>query len=116
MSKDEKSAFEGHYFPEIGEWSTLTITCSKADYSASRICRAVEDCDCHLLNLNVTSDTYGDDRPVVELRVSAANVISVCRSLERYGYEVLDMHSSSETLGDDTAAERLEELMRYLQV
>ncbi|GFI52668.1 hypothetical protein IMSAGC021_00974 [Muribaculaceae bacterium] len=44
-------------FPKMEESSTLVLTCRRGDYSASRIARAVDDADAHLLNLNVTADS-----------------------------------------------------------
>lgn len=117
LPKDDKSAFERHIYPDIEDWSVLIVTCSRSDYSASRIAHAVEDCDCHLLNLNVTAGCDGDsDRPLIELRVSATNVTSVARSLERYGFEVLDMRSSSASLVSTTDNSRIEHLLRLLDV
>lgn len=117
MPKDENSAFERRIYPDIEEWSMIRLTCSEGDYSASRIARAVEDCDCHLVNLNVTGEHYGElHRPVVELRASSSNVMSVSRSLERYGYEILSAESSAGNISNETAMLRLEELMRYFQV
>lgn len=103
-------------FPHVDESSTLLVTCRRGDYSASRIARAVEDCDAHLLNLNVTSDSDRlDNRIVVELRVSHRNPLSVARSLERYGYEVADFDET--TPADDSIIRaRLDELLHYLQV
>ncbi|MDE6684329.1 MAG: hypothetical protein K2J94_04020, partial [Duncaniella sp.] len=43
-------------FPPRDESSRLLVSCITSDYSASRIARAVEDADAHLLNLNVTTD------------------------------------------------------------
>ena len=92
----------------------LMVACRRGDYRASRIARAVEDCDAHLLNLNVTADTDSfDNRIVAELRVSHRNPESVARSLERYGYEVID---TAETIPSDESLmqSRYDELMRYL--
>lgn len=101
-------------FPSIEESSTLLLACRRGDYSASRIARAVEDCDAHLLNLNVTSDSEDlDNRIVAELRVSHRNPESVSRSLERYGYEVIDCCGAP--LADDSLMRsRYDELMHYL--
>ena len=102
LPKDDKSAFERHIYPDIEDWSVLIVTCSRSDYSASRIAHA--GCD-------------GDsDRPLIELRVSASNVTSVARSLERYGFEVLDMRSSSASLVSTTDNSRIEHLLRLLDV
>lgn len=104
-------------FPPVEESSTLLLSCRRGDYSASRIAHAVEDCDAHLLNLNVTSDTDSlDNRIAIEIRVSHRNPISVARSLERYGYEVEDFDTSTTTSDADLIRSRLAELMHYLEV
>ncbi|MCM1138194.1 MAG: hypothetical protein NC221_07100 [Duncaniella sp.] len=101
-------------FPPVEESSTLLLTCRRGDYSASRIAHAVEDCDAHLLNLNVTSDTESlDNRIAVEIRVSHRNPVSVARSLERYGYEVDDVDVRA--MDDDVIQARVAELLHYLE-
>ncbi len=103
-------------YPPREESSRLLAACIPADYSASRIARAVEDCDAQLVNLNVTSDGSAlDNRVVFELRVTHRSPMAVARSLERYGYEVVDVEKGA--LADDAVmASRLAELMRYLEV
>lgn len=103
-------------FPRIEESSRLLVSCIPADYSASRIARAVEDADAHLLNLNVTSDGERlDNRLVAELRVSHRSPLAVARSLERYGFEVIDVdHASLES--DGTASDRIQELLHILNL
>ena len=103
-------------FPQLEESSRLLVSCIPADYSASRIARAVEDADAHLLNLNVTTDGEKlDNRLVAELRVSHRSPMAVARSLERYGYEVVDVDHSA--LNDDSmATDRLNELLHYLDL
>ncbi len=98
------------------EASTLLVSCLPSEYSASRIARAVEDCDAHLVNLNVTTDgSRLDNRVVCELRVSHRNPSSVVRSLERYGYEVVDTDARS-LASDPVTAERVAELLHYLEL
>lgn len=117
----------------VADWTRLLIGCRRDQYAASLVARAVEDCDAHLLNLNVTSpgaltgDAGADDIGVgdyaeypvrVELRVSQRNADSVSRSLERYGFTVLEAESSAGQNGtDDTiAAESLSNLLNYLNI
>lgn len=103
-------------FPRIEESSRLLVSCIPADYSASRIARAVEDADAHLLNLNVTTDGERlDNRTVAELRVSHRSPLAVARSLERYGFEVVDIDHSALTT-DPLAGDRLGELLYYLDL
>lgn len=105
-------------FPPVEESSTLLVACSRRDYSASRIARAVEDCDAHLLNLNVTADSDYDpsNRLIVELRVNHRNPAAIARSIERYGYEVVDFETDAPNEDDEIARRRLEELIHYLEI
>lgn len=84
------------------------------------IARAAEDCDTHILNLNVTSDPAPDgsspDSIVVELRIGRRDPSAVARSLTRYGFDVVDTGSSRPTEIEERAADRLRELMRRLEV
>ena len=102
-------------FPPVEESSTILLACRRGDFSASRIARAVEDCDAHLINLNVTTDgeAYGDSRIVAELRVTHRNPDAVSRSLERYGYEVIGTEGIT-AADDNLIRDRYDELMGYL--
>lgn len=117
-----------YLFPPVAESSRLLVGCRREDYSASRIAHAVEDCNAHLLNLNVTAmdgdkdydidgDGISDGKfPVVcDLRVSHRNAEHISRSLERYGYTVLEA-SSSDKADDSTLRRRIDELFRYLEI
>lgn len=104
-------------FPKMEESSTLVLTCRRGDYSASRIARAVEDADAHLLNLNVTADSErSDSRIVAELRISHRDPEAAARSLERYGFEIIDLEGSAYADDDSLMRSRYDELMRYLQI
>ena len=91
------------------------MACYRADYSASRISRAVEDADAHLLNLNVTSEVLPSGEIVIDLRVSHRNAGAVSRSLERYGYTTLNVRSGYDAM-TDVAAERIGEFLAHLHV
>lgn len=114
-----------YLYPPVADSSRLLVGCSREDYSASRIAHAVEDCDAHLLNLNITSfnsgydaDTYYADNskfPVVfDIRVSHRNADSIMRSLERYGYTVLDTEDAPGA-DNDTVRERIDLFFKYLE-
>lgn len=84
----------------------------------------MEDCDAHLLNLNITGlstdELYDNDGnpkfPVVfDLRVSHRSAQRISRSLERYGYTVLDTHSS-DSEDNDLIQRRIDEFFRYLDI
>lgn len=110
-------------FPPSDEASELLVACRRADYSASVLARAVEDCDAHLLNLNLTGDKApdGSDDLLVELRVGLRNAMGVARSLERYGFRVLlTRHGSSMIPGSiedfEPAVERVRGLLAQIEV
>lgn len=101
---------------QVADASTLTVLCAPEQYSASSIAHAVEDCNAHLLNLNITDGRTSDGRLMVDIRVNHRNPASVIRSLERYGYEVagiLEPLSDAET---EQMRERINELMHYLNI
>ncbi|MDE5662273.1 MAG: hypothetical protein K2F91_03035 [Muribaculaceae bacterium] len=120
-----------YFFPPVSESSRLLVGCRREDYSASRIARAVEDCDAHLLNLNVTSmgddngkntdptdideSVYGEFPVVFDLRVSHRNPAGISRSLERYGYTVLSA-CGNDIADSDTSRRRIDHLLRYLEI
>lgn len=127
-AKEIKFPENDYLFPSVAESSRLLVGCRRQDYSASRIARAVEDCNAHILNLNVTSfgekgdysDIDIDERsdakfPVIfDIRVNHRSASSISRSLERYGYTVLGTSSSSDP--DDTTARRIQDLFHYLDI
>lgn len=106
---------EQRLFPPLEECSELSVACFRSDFSASRIARAVEDADAHLLNLNVTSSDIAGPQIVVDLRVSHRDAGAVSRSLERYGYTTLEIRNGSDHL-HDSMAERIAGLMAQIDV
>ncbi|MDE6644657.1 MAG: hypothetical protein K2J97_01050 [Muribaculaceae bacterium] len=106
----------GRLFPYTPESSLLTVECPAADYSASSIARAVEDCDAHLLNLNVTSETsVVPGNVVVDLRVNHRNADAVSRSLERYGFIVTSTDAAMSSAEEKARGNALE-LLHYLEL
>lgn len=108
-------------FPALEQWSVLTVECDNGQYSASRVARAVEDCDAHLINLNVVTPMPAHGPLTLELRADRLNAESIARSLERYGYTVTSA-ISSDALNDaspdydSVARRRIGELLRYLEI
>lgn len=102
-------------FPPVEDSCRLTMVCRREQYAASTVARAVEDCDAHLLNLNVTDQATPDGEIVVELRVGINNGESVARSLARYGYEVVKItHDANVDAG--TMRSRIDELLHYIEL
>lgn len=114
LAKENKNPQFEEFFPYNPDSCRLVIACSRADYSASRIARAVEDADARLINLNVTAHDPGEGRLAVALRIDHRNPERVIRSLDRYGFPIIA--SESEEVADDTLRRRYEELMRMLNI
>lgn len=104
-------------FPHVPDASTIVVACGRQDYSASVIARAVEDCDAHLINLNVLAAAPDYGGLHVALRIDHRNPSPVVRSLQRFGYEVVDIDSPEGADTDvETARSRANELIRYLEI
>lgn len=106
---------EERLFPPTTECSEISVTCYRTDFSASRISRAVEDADAHVLNLNVTSQELSGGHIVIDLRVSHRDASAVIRSLERYGYTTIALNSGDNSMAD-SIAERIGLLMAQIEV
>ena len=60
-AKDIKNLSAAELFMPAPEACHLLVACRRDDYAASRIARAVEDVDAHILNLNLLSPRRADD-------------------------------------------------------
>lgn len=106
---------EDFLFPPLDDAIELSIECESTHFSASRIARAIEDCDAHLLNMNVTSLQSNTGAITVLLRVAMRNPDAAINSLERYGYRVSAVHTPYFN-PDDSLTERINDLLTRLNV
>lgn len=102
-------------FPVVDESCELIVECDSHNYSASVVARAVEDCNAHILNLNVMERTTSDKRIAIALRINHSHGEAVARSLARYGYDVVDIVGSNDPISANTQ-ERINELIHYLEL
>ncbi|MDE6085274.1 MAG: hypothetical protein K2G40_02585 [Muribaculaceae bacterium] len=105
-------------FPAGTDACELLVACQPDDYSASRLARAVEDCNAHLVNMNLTAVRTISSELVIALRVALINPSSVIRSLERYGFRVI---SSYAPMGftdenEESSRQRAAELLHILEL
>lgn len=110
-AKDEITAG----FTALADTTELSVACEPVDYSASAIARAVEDCDAHLLNLNVDPNRDESGLMKISLKVNRLNSAPIVRSLERYGYRVTGVSDSGGDI-DDGLRQRALEVLHYLEV
>lgn len=112
---DQTSMLEGigRMIAARDDCSVVTVECPAEDYSASRIARAVEDADVHLVDM--LSVPAADGYLSVMLRVRCEDPTSVTHSLERYGYSVTEVSANSWCDGE-AALERLMEVKALLDI
>lgn len=105
-------------YPRVDDSSEIAVYCLPQQYSASEICRAVEDCDAHVLNLNVSSEQTGAGEIVVYIRVNRLHLTPILRSIERFGYTAIPLSAPTEGAYDDLdrARDRTNELLHYLEM
>lgn len=102
-------------FPQLDDYTELTIACPSGQYSASAIAHAVEDADAHLLNLNVVAGTRPNSPTTALLRVNHSRGESVARSLARYGYDTLEVATTPGLPAPEMLA-RVNSLLHYLEM
>ncbi len=101
--------------PPIDEATDLFVSIPAGEYSASRLAHAVEDCNAHLLFLNVMNQPNDDGWLSIALRVNRMDGIAVARSLERYGYTVTDIQGTTGTVSE-SLSDRTREFLHLLEV
>lgn len=102
-------------FATLPDTTDLLVACAPDDYCASAIARAVEDCDAHLLSLNVHPRRDESGWLRVSLTVNRLDGVSIARSLERYGYKVVGVSSPAGAI-DKSLRDRALEVIHYLEV
>lgn len=78
--------------------------------------RAVEDTDCHLVNLNLTAARTVQGKLVVALRVDSVTADALVSSLSRYGYEVLAVSGGTPWVDDEESRRRVAELLHIMEI
>lgn len=101
--------------PYTPDSTHFTVICRRSDYSAGTIARAIEDCNAHVLNLNLTGDSLPDDMVAVDVRVDRNNIASIVRSLARFDYSVVGEDHTADIV-TDSDRERVAELLRMLDI
>lgn len=91
----------------------ITLQTAPADYSASKIARAVEDADVHLVDL--VTKPADDGMIKVTIRVRTDDPSSVVANLERYDIDVVEVSARSSRF-EDAVMERLLSLNAILNV
>lgn len=103
----------GELMPYQEDASEIELECTASDYSASRICRAVEDADATVLSLLTVP--AGGATLRATLRINRADPSAVVDSLSRYGYGATGVQATHYA-DRDLLDSRLRELQHYLNI
>lgn len=103
-------------YPVSSDRAELLVAVAPDNYTASAIAHAVEDCNMHLINMNVTPVRTPMGHLVIALRVDGTNIDAVARSLQRYGFEVIAGSDVAASIDNEEAARRAAELLHLLEI
>ncbi len=98
------------------DYCEIIVAVRPDDFSSSKIAHAVEDCNVHLVNMNLTGVRTPASELVVALRTSGANPMPVVHSLERYGFRVMTYSGTRNNSSDDESRRRAAELLHILEI
>lgn len=101
-------------FPPIDNEQTLTVVPRGAEILASRLALAVEDCDAHIVNLNITRFDSRSVPVEADLRIVGGNRLRIVRALDAAGYSVKGEEADESEA--DTFRDRVNELLLYLNI
>lgn len=92
----------------------LVLSMRDYDYSMTEISRLVESEGVKILSSYIEPDTYDRSMVKLTLKLNRTDLTRVIATLERFDYQVIASFHESEKL--DITKERLDMLMRYLEV
>ncbi|MCM1449032.1 MAG: hypothetical protein NC082_01685 [Clostridiales bacterium] len=103
-------------YPRALDRAEVLIAVSPDRYSASSIARAVEDADCNLVNLNLTSERTERGDLIVALRVDNSTTDALVSSLNRYGYGILASSGAAPSVDEEESRRRVAELLHLIEL
>lgn len=112
----ESSSLSPEQFAEFSqaENSIIILEVPLIDYTLTEIARIVESNNVHIMALNTTPMSGGEDL-LVSLKLDTDDITPLLRSFERFNYNVA-YYFMKEGEVTDTQKNRLDELMYYLEM
>ncbi len=99
-----------------GEGSILVLTMLERDYSLTQISRYVEEEHAKILSAYTTPDETDPLRLKLTLRINTSEIGRIVATLERFGFYVSAQFHDRSALGPTEENDRLDSLLRYLNV
>ena len=99
-----------------GEGAILVLTMLERDYSLTQISRYVEEEHAKILSAYAAADETDPLRLKLTLRLNTTEISRIVATLERFGFYVSAQFQDRATIGPGEESDRLDSLMRYLNV
>jgi hypothetical protein len=84
------------------------------DYSLAEICRYIEENNAKVLSSMLAEDPMDKGKIKLTLKINQDDLSRIVATLERFGYRVIARYR--ETKREDEGKERIDLLMRYLNI
>jgi len=92
----------------------LVLSMDLIDYSLAEISRYVEENNAKVISSTMVEDTLDPGKIKVTLKINQLDLSRIVATLERFGYRVIGRYQ--EATRDDDSKERLDMLMKYLNM
>lgn len=92
----------------------LVLSMDLIDYSLAEISRYVEENNAKIISSTMVEDTLDKGRIKLTLKINQLDLSRIVATLERFGYRVIGRYQ--EDARDDDSKERLDMLMKYLNM
>jgi acetoin utilization protein AcuB len=94
--------------------SILVLSMDLIDYSLAEICRYIEENNAKVLSSTLVEDPMDKGKIKLTLKINQDDLSRIVATLERFGYRVIARYR--ETRREDEGKERIDLLMRYLNI
>ena len=92
----------------------LVLSMDLIDYSLAEICRYIEENNAKVISSTMVEDPLDRGKIKVTLKINREEMSRIVATLERFGYRVIGRYQ--ETNREDESKDRLDMLMRYLNI
>lgn len=92
----------------------LVLSMDLIDYSLAEIARYVEENNAKIISSTMVEDTLDKGKIKLTLKINQLDLSRIVATLERFGYRVIGRYQ--EDARDDDSRERLDMLMKYLNM
>jgi len=100
--------------PVHANGSVLVLSMNSHDYSLSELSRLVEENHARILSSSIKQDPVDRNKIKVTLKINLDDVSSIVATFERFEYKIISRFQETEVT--DTDRDRIDELLKYLDI